>query len=169
MRTIVMIVLMTLVIVIPATVIAILVIRLERTGSRMNSAVQTAPIAPPTVTVTTNAATSPAYFGYWWMELINLETGVRSYRAFCDRIILGRTMPMAEELGRWYVSEHPTVSRDQCLVALSGNAAWLENLSRVNVTGLNGYAVQVPTVLHTGDYLQLGAETYAVTKIGPCA
>lgn len=169
MRTIVMIVLMMLVIVIPASVIVILIMRLERPRARATDFTQTMPIAPPTVTVTTNAAGASPFSGYWWMELINLETGVRSYRAFCDRIILGRTMPMAEELGRWYVSDHPTVSRDQCVVTISGNTAWLENLSRVNITGLNGYAVQVPTVLHAGDSLQLGAEVYAVTNIGPCA
>ena len=105
----------------------------------------------------------------WLLELMDTENGHRVRKVFAGQLILGRNIGKEEPTGWLYLSEERTISRRQCRLSNTAMGIFIENLSDVNVTRLNGLPIQSPKRILPGDYLSFGGRQYWVTNLQRCA
>ena len=106
---------------------------------------------------------------HWFLEMMDTATGKRVQKLFDEQLILGRLVGEVEPTGWLFISDANTVSRRQCKLTQTGMGMFVENLSSVNVTRLNGMPLQYPKRIMTGDYLSLGDKQYWITCLRRCA
>ena len=101
----------------------------------------------------------------WRIDLIDLTTGICLQRAFEDVLDIGRAQPSPPTRRQLYLAADLTMSRQQCRLLAKPEGVWLENLSQVNISAVNGSLVENPRLLAAGDYLRLGAREYYVNAL----
>ena len=79
---------------------------------------------------------------------------------FSDGLTLGRGRPGADEPGRLSVGQHNTISTSQCWIYETEGGLAILNLSRVNMTFLNGRSLDNPQYLFPGDQISMGGHQY---------
>ena len=104
----------------------------------------------------------------WELELMDTKSGKRIHKVFQGELILGRSVGEIEPTGWLYLSEARTVSRRQCRLSNTAMGLFLENLSDVNITRLNGMPVQSPKRILPGDYISFGDNQFWVTCLQRC-
>lgn len=105
----------------------------------------------------------------WELELMDTENGKRIHKMFQGELILGRSVGESEPTGWLYISDSRTVSRRQCRLSNTAMGLFVENLSDVNITRLNGMPVQSPKRILPGDYISFGGRQYWVTNLQRCS
>lgn len=101
--------------------------------------------------------------GTCYVELVNVESGVRVYKIFRNRLVVGRRMDFVEPVGVMYLENEPTISRNQLRLTETNEGMIVENLSGVNVTRLNGMPLRRPAILRSGDFITAGSQSYIVS------
>jgi hypothetical protein len=101
----------------------------------------------------------------WKLELTEAETGRIIHKVFQGELLLGRQMEHAEPTGWLYFSKDPTVSRRQCRMTNTNQGLYIENLSSVNTTRVNGMPLRGYRSLYMGDYIPVGKHNYWVSKL----
>lgn len=105
----------------------------------------------------------------WELELMDTKSGRRFYKVFRGELILGRSVGENEPTGWLYISDARTVSRRQCRLSNTAMGLFVENLSDVNITRLNGMPLQSPKRILQGDYLSFGEKQFWVTNLQRCS
>lgn len=85
------------------------------------------------------------------MQDMDRPEKVFQYPVF-DEVLVGR----AAEGNHIVLDYERSVSGRQCRICAKGDRIFVENLSNVNVTDLNGHKITRETQLHSGDILKLG-------------
>ena len=98
----------------------------------------------------------------WRLGLLDVATGEYRKKDFYAALVLGRGNG-PEPDGVLFLARDYTVSRQQCRLSAVGDSVWIENLSQVNETVLNGVPLAVPRELHRGDSILMGRREFQVT------
>ena len=94
--------------------------------------------------------------------MLNTGTGQYLQKEFFQTLDLGRNIGEKEPETMLFLSFDQTISRRQCRVREIQNELWIENLSQVNGSILNGILLDTPRRLHPGDRLLLSRQEYLV-------
>ena len=113
-------------------------------------------------------STGPEREAPWRLELVDLQTGGRLRKQFFCELEVGRTAGREEPEGRLYLGNWRTMSRLQCRLLADGDSVWVENMSRVNASILNGMQIDSPCRLQVGDRLKLGGLEFLVSVLERC-
>ena len=105
--------------------------------------------------------------GRWCLGLVNTGTGQYLQKDFFGAVVLGRDTGIPEPETMLFLSFDPTISRQQCRILIIKDEAWIENLSRVNGTVLNGTLLDTPRKISQGDRLLLSHQEYLVWLLEP--
>lgn len=101
----------------------------------------------------------------WKVELWNISHGYRVCFSFQNHCIVGREVlcnaDSADGVG--YLDQ--TISREQCMLYENAGVLCVWNLSNANCTVINGYRLNEPRQLLTGDRLGMGNSTFLVTRL----
>lgn len=81
----------------------------------------------------------------------------RQYRAeIFDEVTIGRIIPGYSNINDISVSLSNNVSRRHCRLFERSGFIFLENLSQVSYTNLNGKKIHTPEIINVGDLISLG-------------
>ena len=105
----------------------------------------------------------------WYLELTNVNSGLRVGKRFQRELTLGRFMGTGEQAHMLYLDENNTISKRQAKAVVYDAGVVLENLSAVNITRLNGKKLLSPDWIRYRDNLEIGDETYIVTAVSRVA
>ena len=105
----------------------------------------------------------------WYLELTNVNSGLRVGKRFQRELTLGRFMGTGEQAHMLYLDENNTISKRQAKAVVYDAGVVLENLSTVNITRLNGKKLLSPDWIRYRDNLEIGDETYIVTAVSRVA
>ena len=105
----------------------------------------------------------------WYLELTNVNSGLRIGKRFQRELTLGRFMGTGEQAHMLYLDENNTISKRQAKAVVYDAGVVLENLSTVNITRLNGKKLLSPDWIKYRDNLEIGDETYIVTAVSRVA
>lgn len=100
-----------------------------------------------------------------FIELLDQQGGYRLQKTFRGRLLLGRRSPEQENTGRLYLGSEITISRNQFRITGLSDGIVIENMSKVNMTYLNGYPVSKPMLLRKGDQINAGGHNYLVSGL----
>lgn len=98
----------------------------------------------------------------WRLGLLNTGNGQYLQKEFFQTLDLGRNTGAEEPESMLFLSFDQTLSRRQCRIREIRNELWIENMSQVNGSILNGILLDAPRRLHTGDRLLLSRQEYLV-------
>ncbi len=101
--------------------------------------------------------------GLWRLELRNSANGEALHIHFRGHTVLGRGIPGQAGTNGFSVGTENTISARQCEIFEEGQALMIRNLSRVNITQLNGQAVQGSKPLRAGDCVSMGGKAFLLT------
>ena len=105
----------------------------------------------------------------WYLELTNINSGLRIGKRFQRELTLGRFVGTGEQSHMLYLDRNNTISRRHVRAVVYDEGVAVENLSSVNVTRLNGKKLLSPNWLRYRDNLEIGDETYIVTAVSRVA
>ncbi len=100
-----------------------------------------------------------------FIELLDQQGGYRLQKTFRGRLVLGRRVSEDENTGRLYLGAEITISRNQFRITGLPDGIVIENMSKVNMTYLNGYPVTKPMLLRKGDQINAGGHQYLVSGL----
>lgn len=100
-----------------------------------------------------------------FIELLDQKGGYRMKKTFRGRLLLGRRLAEQENSGRLYLGSEVTISRNQFRITGLSDGIVIENMSKVNMTYLNGYPVSKPMLLRKGDRIDAGGHGYLVSGL----
>lgn len=105
----------------------------------------------------------------WYLELTNLNSGLRIGKRFQRELIMGRFVGTGEQSNMLYLDRSNTISRRHVKAVVMDSGVSLENLSSVNIARLNGKELVYPEWVRYRDHLEVGDETYIVTAVNRVA
>lgn len=94
------------------------------------------------------------------VKMSNTKTGENWERKVCSRIIIGRSESSS------IVINDTTVSSSQCAIISRQSSLYLLNISKSNITKLNGTNVENEMLIQPGDLIKMGLVTIEVNQIG---
>lgn len=101
----------------------------------------------------------------WHLDLYDMNSGWYLSKDFCGQVMLGRSSGNADSFWRMPLGAYPTISREQCIIYDRGGFLMVENVSSVNVTGINGYPLTKPFMLTKGCQLSAGGVDFYVAEV----
>lgn len=100
-------------------------------------------------------------YALWKLEMWNTAKGYCVHLQFQGSMVIGRNelFPIGQQ------EQDITVSRQHCMLYEQQGLLLVWNLSAVNPANLNGYRLNAPQLLRTGDRLKMGSSVFLITRI----
>ena len=104
-------------------------------------------------------------FSPWDVEFWNIAKGYCVNVQFQNNTVIGRNELFPDSVILNGTNIDITVSRQHCMLYEQDGVLLIWNLSAVNPADLNGYRLNAPMVLRTGDRLKMGNSVFLVTRM----
>lgn len=103
--------------------------------------------------------------GGWYLELWNVDQGLRFSTTFYGGLTLGRGLPGQNSYDFLALGNDVCISRQHTLIYEQGGVMLIWNLSKTNPTKLNGVVLNNPMVVQVGDRMGIGGTTFLITRM----
>lgn len=101
----------------------------------------------------------------WLVEFWNIARGYCVKVQFQNNTVIGRNELFPDNEILHGTNIDITVSRQHCMLYEQDGVLLIWNLSAVNPADLNGYRLNSPMVLRSGDRLKMGNSVFLVTRL----